>query len=60
MAAKVDKTFDMQGPAPHGHTLTVTASDFEKLLAGKEIMLRSSFGDDHSHAVVLHYTIKKP
>jgi hypothetical protein len=60
MAAKVDKTFDMQGPAPHGHTLTVTTADFEKLLAGKEIMLRSSFGDDHTHAVVLRYTMKKP
>jgi hypothetical protein len=60
MAAKVDKTFDMQGPAPHGHTLTLTTADFEKLLASKEIMLRSSFGDDHTHAVVLRYPIKKP
>jgi hypothetical protein len=60
MAAKVDKTFDMQGPAPHGHTLTVTSADFEKLHAGKEILLRSSFGDDHTHAVVLRYPTKKP
>jgi hypothetical protein len=59
MAAKADATFDIQGIAPHGHSVTVTAADFEKLLAGKEVRVQSTQGDDHSHAVILHYPIKR-
>ena len=59
MTVKVDATFDIQEIAPHGHTVTVTAADFERLLAGGEVRLQSSLGDDHSHAVMVRYAAKK-
>ncbi|MFT3776167.1 MAG: hypothetical protein QM820_63295 [Minicystis sp.] len=60
MAAKVEKTFDMQGIAPHAHAVKLTPADFEKLLAGKDLTLHSTIGDDHTHAVYIKYPTKKP
>ena len=60
LAAKVDKTYDMQGIAPHAHAVTVTAADFAKLLAGKDVTLHSTIGDEHGHAVYIRAPGKKP
>lgn len=59
MTAKAEKTFDIQGIAPHTHAVKLTADDFTKLGAGKELAITSSAGDDHTHVVYLRYPIKK-
>jgi hypothetical protein len=60
LAAGAEKTFDIQGIAPHGHRVTITAGDFEKLRAGTQIRLRSTEGDDHTHLVFVSHLLKKP
>ncbi len=62
LAAGAEKVFDVQGIAPHGHSLTIAAADFEKLRAGTQIKVRSTAGDsdDHTHLVFVRYATKKP
>ena len=54
----VEKTYDIQGNnTGHGHTVTVTAADFEALDTGVLVELTSSdtgaAGMDHTHPVTL-------
>jgi hypothetical protein len=57
--AKVERTYEIQGIAPHLHQVTLTAADFEKLLAGKQAVLASTTGDGHAHRVYVRYPRKK-
>ena len=59
LRAKVEKTYDVQGIAGHAHGLTVTPADMEKLLAGKQVNLRTSVGDEHTHLVFVRYLVAK-
>jgi hypothetical protein len=56
MAAKVEKTYDVQGIAGHSHAVTVTAEDFQKLVKGEALTLTSTTTDAHAHLAFLHYT----
>lgn len=60
MEAKVEKSYDVQGLAGHPHQLTLTAADFEKLLAGGPVTHQTSRAehDGHLHTVTIEY--KKP
>jgi hypothetical protein len=62
IAAKADKTYDIQGVAAHEHALTLAAADFEKLAAGKEVKVRTTVGSDdgHTHLVFVRHPLKKP
>ena len=58
VTAGVEKTYDIQGNnTGHGHTVTVTAENFEALDTGVLVSLTSSdtgaVGMDHTHPVTL-------
>jgi hypothetical protein len=58
LAAKVEKTYDIQGLAGHPHEVTLSAADFEKLAKGGPVTLHSSRDADDAH---LHtVTIETP
>jgi hypothetical protein len=54
IAAKVEKTYDIQGVAGHAHEVTISAADFERLGKGEAFSLKSSVVDDHRHVVILY------
>jgi hypothetical protein len=63
MAAKAERAYDIQGVAAHTHSVRVTAADFERLLAGEQVVVTSSPsspGEDHSHRVFLRYPAPRP
>ncbi len=49
LAAKVDKTYDIQGLAGHAHEVTLSVADFEKLAKGGPVTLHSSRDADDAH-----------
>lgn len=57
MAAKADRTYDVQGLAGHPHQVTLTAADFEKLAKGEGVSLKTSRDekDAHLHVVFIQY-----
>lgn len=57
LAAKVDKTYDVQGIAGHAHQITITAADFEKLLKGGPVTAKTTRepNDAHLHVVEIQY-----
>lgn len=58
MAAKVEKTYDIQGVAGHAHAVKVTAADFQKLANGEPLTLTSSTSsipEPHAHLVFVTY-----
>lgn len=54
IAAKVDKTYDVQGVAGHTHEVTVSAAQFEKLAKKEALSLKASIGDAHTHVVLVY------
>lgn len=55
LAAKVEKTYDVQGIAGHAHQVTISAADFEKLAkAGNTKMFTSRADDGHDHLAVIY------
>ncbi|APR77672.1 Hypothetical protein A7982_03019 [Minicystis rosea] len=61
MAAKRERTYDVQGVAAHTHAVTITAADFEKLHRGEQITARTTMatpGEDHTHVVFVRYQKK--
>ncbi|HVK66418.1 MAG TPA: hypothetical protein VM694_18170 [Polyangium sp.] len=57
--AKAERTYDIQGLAGHPHSVTITISDFEDLLRGKQVKIPSSRGTDgHNHLVFIRYPRK--
>jgi hypothetical protein len=58
MAAKADKTYDIQGIAVHTHTVRITTADFERLARGEQLSITTSAaspGEDHGHVVFVRY-----
>lgn len=55
MAAKADRTYDIQGVAGHTHAVQVAADDFTRLAKGEEVVLKTSPGDGHFHFVYVRY-----
>jgi hypothetical protein len=58
MAAKTEKTYDIQGVAGHPHSVTLATTDFERLAKGEELTLTSSTSklpDPHAHLVFIKY-----
>jgi hypothetical protein len=58
MAARADRSYDIQGVAPHNHTVRLAASDFERLAKGERLAVNSSMaspGEDHYHVVFIRY-----
>jgi hypothetical protein len=53
----LDQTYDIQGVAPHTHSLALTAQDFEALLAGKQLDIETGRGLGHFHHVYLRYPL---
>ncbi len=55
VAAKTDKTYDVQGIAGHAHTVTIPAAEFEKLVkAGTTKVFTSRADDGHDHLAVIY------
>jgi hypothetical protein len=61
MAAKVEKTYDLQGLTGHNHQVTLTTADFEHLLKGGPVTRPTTRtpGDTHLHTVTIEYRVKK-
>lgn len=59
VAARADRTYDIQGIAPHAHALRIAGADFERLARGEQIVLTSSAADEHTHRVYIRYPAKK-
>ncbi len=55
MAAKADRTYDVQGVAGHTHAVQVTSADFQSLARGEQVVLKTSPGDGHFHFVYVRY-----
>ena len=57
MAAKVKRSYDVQGIAGHAHTLEITPADFQKLEKGEAVSLQTSRleEDAHMHVVFIQY-----
>jgi hypothetical protein len=49
-----DKTYDIQGTSQHTHTVTITAAQFATLAGGTSIMLTSTSGNGHTHAITVN------
>ncbi len=53
VTAGTEHVYDIQGAAPHSHSLTLEASHFERLRKGEKLTLSSTPGDAHTHLVYL-------
>lgn len=53
VTAGVDKTYNIQGGAPHDHTVTLTAAHFASLAQGKSVSVTSSSAAAHDHSVTV-------
>lgn len=60
MAAKADRTYDVQGIAGHPHELTVTAADFAKLERGEGVSIRTTRDESDAHLHVVFIQYRKP
>jgi hypothetical protein len=49
--ATTDKTYDIQGSAPHTHSVTFTAAQMAELKGGASVTVTSSVESSHSHDV---------
>lgn len=60
LAAKVEKTYDIQGLAGHPHEVTLSAADFEKLAKGGPVTLHSSRDADDAHLHTVTIETRRP
>ncbi len=51
--AAADKTYDITGTSPHAHSVTVTAAQFAQIKGGTTLMITSTSGMAHTHAVTV-------
>lgn len=49
--ANADKTYDITGTGGHPHMVTVTAAQFTMIKSGQTLMVTSTSGGAHTHAV---------
>ncbi len=47
----IDKVYNIQGSAPHNHTVTLTVANLRSLKAGMTVTAFSSTTDAHEHSV---------
>lgn len=52
----VDKVYNIQGTAPHNHTVTLTVAELRSLKAGTTVTTVSSTADAHEHGVSIACT----
>jgi hypothetical protein len=59
LAAKAEKTYDIQGLAGHSHQVTLSAADFQKLTIGGPVTLHSTRDPDdaHLHTVSIEHRV---
>ena len=57
VAAKAEKTYEMQGIAVHSHAVKLTSGDFDKLVRGEQLTITSGPGDGHSHVIFIRYPL---
>lgn len=58
IADRRDRTYEIQGIAPHSHALRVTAADFDRLARGGELAITTgpaTPGEDHTHVVFIRH-----
>jgi hypothetical protein len=53
VAAGADQTYDIRGTSGHTHSVTITAANFATLAGGGTVMVTSSNGAAHTHAVTV-------
>jgi hypothetical protein len=53
VAARVTKTYSIQGASSHGHQVTINAAQFAQLKSGRSISVTSSLALSHAHTVVV-------
>ena len=53
VAAGVDKTYDIMGPAAHTHSVMLTAAQFAMLQTNHSIQTNSSTASSHSHGILV-------
>lgn len=53
IAAGSERTYDIRGSSGHAHSVTVSAANFATLAGGETVMLTSTSGGGHTHAVTL-------
>lgn len=49
--AAADKTYDISGTGGHPHMVTITAAQFTQIKNGQTLMINSTSGGGHTHAV---------
>ena len=60
LAAKSEKTYDIQGLAGHAHEVTLSAADFEKLAKGGPVTLHSTREPDDQHLHTVTIEARRP
>jgi len=60
LAAKVEKTYDIQGLAGHAHEVTLSVADFEKLAKNGPVTLHSSRDPDDAHLHTVTIESRRP
>ena len=53
VTAGVDRTYDIQGSSRHAHSVTISAANFATLAGGGTVMVTSTNGAAHTHAVTV-------
>jgi hypothetical protein len=53
VAAGVERTYDIQGSAPHSHSATVTSSDFGDLQVEIPVTILSTMSGGHAHSITI-------
>jgi hypothetical protein len=60
LAAKVEKTYDIQGLAGHAHQVTLSAADFQKLAINGPVTLHSTRDPDDAHLHTVTIESRRP
>gem|GEM_PF-3715136 len=50
-----DQSYDVQGVSGHTHSLTITAAQFERLIRGELLDIKTSLEMDHYHHTYIRY-----
>ncbi len=53
VSAGTERTYDIRGTSGHTHSVTLTAANFATLAGGGTVMVTSSNGAAHTHAVTV-------
>jgi len=53
IGAAQQKSYSIQGTSNHDHTVTLTAEEYDTLLADRAVMTKSTFDADHDHTILV-------